>query len=96
MTNGAREEIEKVARDLCPAIHDETGKCRPGPGCLCRRITQDILTQVEKARAEERERCAKIAKEYGSKVNKDAWSITHTMAGERISEAIRNKPEKDL
>lgn len=52
-------------------------------------IRDKIATAIRTAVAQAVEDAARIAKEYGSTVNKDKWSITHTMAGERIAEAIR-------
>lgn len=63
MTPSEREEIEKVANSLVQHI-DEMGMNHIR-GYKVLMITETILTQVAKARAEERERCAKIAESHG-------------------------------
>ena len=87
MTPGEREEIEKVAKKVCKGI---PGSLHDIPACeirhikckRCEKIEQAIITQVEKARAEQREIDAKICDKY-----------TGAVCGcqKMLAEIIRNK-----
>jgi len=99
MTPSEREEIEKVAKKVCKGI---PGSLHDIPACeirhikckRCEKIEQAIITQVEKARAEERERCAKIAEMYVIEFGNTGMHFK-TLHGDKIASAIRDKLEKE-
>ncbi len=72
-------EMEKLAKEL--KTHMET--CGNGSGCVL-----DKLKEVQRSTAK---RCAEIATSYGNSVNKDKWTVTHTMAGLRIDGDIKKE-----
>lgn len=102
MTPSEREEIREIALKEHPACIEDIDSCS---------IYRAILTQVEKARAEERERCAKIAESH--EPSDEATSVlrcnpgaekayidSSTMNGydwacDDIATSIRNKLEKE-
>lgn len=46
----------------------------------------------QRGQEEMRARCVEKARGYGDRVNKDQWTITHTMAGERIADVLEALP----
>ena len=85
MTPGEREEIREIALKEHPACIEDIDNCS---------IYRAILTQVEKARAEERERCAKIAEMYVIEFGNTGMHFK-TLHGDKIASAIRDKLEKE-
>lgn len=86
MTPSEREEIEKVAEEMVKYVFDCV---QHGNSSMAHQFVEySIITQVAKARAEEREICAKIAIESESQycLSEDEKDTTI-----RIAEAIRRR-----
>lgn len=88
MTPSEREEIEKVATEVIDyASLFSDGEAQHAN--LKKGIINAILTQVEKARAEERERCAKIVEDH--LIYTGPGGVDPEPIQKILSDAIRNK-----
>ncbi len=84
-----REEIEKLAEDACRVIWTRSLDFKEDHADAdVELVTNTILTQVEKARAEAIEECAKIAIESESQY---CLSEDEKNTAIRIAEAIRRR-----
>ncbi len=98
MTNGAREEIEKVASKTAQELYVQEPCC----AARCNReeqfkviVLKALLTQVEKARREQIEEDAICAEDTKFIETCSERIVALVQLRHRIAKAIRNKLEKE-